>query len=263
MKTLFTAIAMFAIAALISFPASAQTYSNTLYGQEGDLAKDGYLPIDASGQGPAKDDSDNYTNWKYQYGSGSWSGVYSWDGDAWCTEAETGDEKLDIECDIELYVATTTTNNKIYFHLGNPFSAGPGAKTAHVDGTFVGNHGCWIGISFAETDKVEADFEKVGDNYTGRILGGMVGTVDLAGNDISTEAFDLVITMRTDGGSFDPPDHYGDGAHSTITDSLWWLVNNKLPGSYNLTWKIVLEPPVHQVDGNYNLDPEVVIAPTL
>ncbi len=159
MKKLFIAIAMFAIAALLSGVVYAQTYSNTLYNQEG-TGSDGYSPINASGQGPAGDDSDNYTNWKWKSGSGSWSGVYSWDTDAWLTIDQQDDEGLKIECDIEMYCATTTVDNEIYFHLGNPYSASPGNLTAYVTGTMTSNNGQYLGISFEGTSKDEDSFEK-------------------------------------------------------------------------------------------------------
>jgi hypothetical protein len=244
--------------ALAAGTVSAQ--SNTLYGQEG-TAADGYGTIDASGEGAAT--NPNSTNWKYQYGSGSWSGVYSWDGDAWVEEVSTGDENLDVECDIEMYASTTTEDNKIYFHLGNPYEATVAEKTALVSGTMRSNNGQYLGISFYGTSKDEDSFEEDGGgNYTGRIFDAMVGTVDIGGRDISSEAFDIVITMDNGtGGGYQPPVTYGAGAHETEPDCLWWAAMG--PGSFNLTWKIVIEPATHQPDGNYNLDPLMVVAPAL
>jgi hypothetical protein len=260
MRRTLSILVFLAIAGFVCLPAGAQL--NTLYEQEG-LAADGYLAIDASGQGPAT--NPNSTNWKYQYGSGSWSGVYSWDSNAWVETTETGDSDVDIECDIEMYCETTTSNNKVYFHIGNLYTATSSDKTAYVDGTMTSNNGQWIGISFDGTSKTEADFEKDGSgNFTGRILGAMVGTVDAGGRDISAESFDIVVTMTWDGGTtWNVPGSYGDGAHSTITDTLWWLVNNGVPGSYTVQWKIELDPAADQPDGNYHLDPAVVVAPVL
>jgi hypothetical protein len=253
-----------ALACLVLAPPASAL--NTLYTQEG-TADDGYAAIDASGQGPtagADDSADSAANWKYQYGgTATWSGTYSWDGDAWIEETETGDPDLDIEADIEMYASTSITDPKIYFHLGNIYTATDADKTATVSGTLTSNNGQYIGISFAGSSKDASNFETDGSgNYTGRIFDAMVGTVDVGGRDISTEAFDIVITM-TWGAGYQVPDNYGDGAHSTITDTLWWLVDGGNPGSYNLTWKIVLEPETHQADGNYNLDPQVVAAPVL
>ena len=241
--------------------ASAQTWSNTLYNQEG-TASDGYTPIDASGQGPAGDTSDNYTNWKYQYGSGSWAGVYSWDTDAWLTIYDDGDGSMEIEVDIEMYCATSIADNKIYFHLGDPLNASAADKQAYMTGTLNCNNGMYVGVSFEGQNKDPSDFEEVGGAYTGRIFDAMVGSVDCGGRDISSESFDMVILMSW-GSGWMVPDNYGVGAHGTIIDSLWWLVDGGTPGYYNLTWQITIEPDTHQPDGNYALDPLIVAAPAI
>ena len=260
MRRTLSIVALLGVTTLICAPAAAQL--NTLYEQEGTGA-DGYPAIDASGEGPATDP--NSTNWKYQYGSGSWSGVYSWDSNAWVEVTSDGDEQIEIECDIEMYCECTTSNNKVYFHLGNPYAASEADKTAYVNGTMNTNNGQWIGISFAGTDKTVDDFETdLAGDFTGRILGGMVGSLDIRGADISDQSFDLVVTMTWDAGAnWHVPGSYGDGAHSTITDTLWWLVNAGAPGQYTIQWKFVLEPPADQPDGNYELDPMVVVAPVL
>ena len=258
------AFLVLACVGLLCWCVSAQTYSNTYYGQEGTV-DDGYAPIDASGQGPTGTNTDHHTNWKYQYGSSSWAGIYSWDSDAWLTIYETGDNdgSMEIEVDIEMYVATTIADNKIYFHLGDPFNATTDDKRAYMTGTLNCNNGQYVGISFDGQNKTEDDFEKDGTGaFTGRILDGMVGTVDLNGNDISTEMFDLVVLLSW-GSGYQPPGAYGDGAHSTIHDTLWWDVNNHIPGYYNLSWRIQIEPDTHQADGNYALDPLIVAAPAI
>ena len=53
MKKALTMMVALAVLALVAMPVAAQTYSNTLYGQESDPAKDGYTPIDASTLGGA------------------------------------------------------------------------------------------------------------------------------------------------------------------------------------------------------------------
>jgi len=249
-----------AIMTLFAAPAAAQL--NTLYGQEGGGA-DGYPAIDASGQGPGT--NPNSTNWKYQYGDTSyWSGVYSWDSSAWVEEQTWGgnsgyDDSLEIECDIEMYCETSISDYKIYFHLGNIYSAVTADKRALVGGTMKTNNGQWIGISFDGSSKDAGDF----DLNTGIITDAMVGSVDCGGRDISGEAFDIKMLMDDGVQGYRTPDAYGDGAHSTIHDTLWWLVNAGAPGSYNLTWLIDLLPATHQPDGNYALDPTVVAAPTI
>jgi hypothetical protein len=245
------------ILALLGMPAMAQL--NTLYEQEG-TGSDGYAAIDASGQGPAT--NPNSTNWQYQFGGTStWSAVYSWDSNAWVEEATSGvaDDSLDIECDIEMFCSTSITDPKIYFHIGNIYNLVYADRTATVAGTMVSNNGQYIGISFDGSSKDSGDF----DLNTGIITDAMVGTVDCGGRDISSEAFDIKILMDDGVQGYRTPDAYGDGAHSTIHDTLWWLVNGGTPGSYSVTWLIELQPATHQPDGNYHLDPVVVAAPTL
>jgi len=258
MRKVLALLAMLAIVGLVSVPAAAQL--NTLYGQEG-TAADGYTAIDASGQGPAT--NPNSTNWKYQYGSGAWSGVYSWDTNAWVeTTGDAEDPHLEIECDIEMFCSQTYAGNKIYFHIGNLYSATADDLTAHMTGTATYNNGQWLGICFDGTSKVEGDF----DLATGRITDAMIGTVDIGGRDISAEAFDVTITLSYSGtgsATDQVPDTFGEGAHGTIEKTLWWLVNGGAPGSYNLDWKIQLHPDEHQPDGNYHLDPVIVAAPVL
>jgi hypothetical protein len=260
MKKLFTAIAMIAIAALISMPVDA----TTLYQQEGTVS-DGPSPIDATGQGPNGDDSDNWTNWKYQYGGGSWSGVYA-ASDGWLEESSSGDMELDIEADIELYYTESISGNKVYFHIGNIYDAlaHPNRDlTALVNGSFTTNNGMYIGLCFLGTSKDESSFEKdTGGNYTGVILDGMQSDNDSWR--VQNNQMDLQILLSWDGGStWAVPVAYGDGAHSTITDTLWWLVDGGNAGTYNYTWKIILLPEPHQPDGDYYLDPQIVAAPTL
>ena len=264
MKKVLALLVALAVVGLLTLPAMAQTYSNTLYGQEG-TGSDGYGTIDASGQGPAGD-AGHSTNWKYQYGSGSWSGIYSWDGDAWLEITNTGDAQIDVECDIEMYWSDTIADNKIYFHVGNPSTLTAADKTAYVTGTYAGNHLMWLGISFDNTSKVEADFETGGPTgYTGRVLGGMVGTIDNHDTDISAESFDIVFLMECNGGAYVGPGSFGAGAHNTIPSSLWWDPTDvgQTVGAGTMSWKVEIEPAAWQVDGNYRLDPVIVKAPTL
>jgi hypothetical protein len=273
MRRTLSILVLLAIAGFVCQPAGAQL-RNTLYEQEG-LAADGYIAIDASGQGPATDP--NRSNWKYQYGSYTWSGVYSWDTSAWVEEQEggTSDSKLDIESDIEMYCAETLEQHKIYFHIGNIYDAleNPSTDlTACVAGTLTSNNGQYVGISFDGTSKATdpaSYFEGYPDTLTGRIFNAMVGTVDCGGRDISSEAFDITITLKYSGtggdtgGAYVAPDTYGEGAHGTIPNALWWGIAGGAPGQYTLEWKIELHPDTHQVDGNYHLDPALVVAPVM
>ena len=266
-KVIFT-FAVLVMVSLIAMPIGAQTYSNTYYGQEG-TASDGYAAINAAGLGPKGDVTDNYTNWKAQWGSAAYSAIYSWDGDAWLVITDTGDASIEVECDIEMYWSETIANNKVYFHIGNPFTATTSDKRAVVNGTYATNHPMWWGISFDGTSKSETDFEKdTGGNYTGKILGGMVGTVDIGGRDISAESFDISFLSRINGGAWGAPDSYGDGAHSTIHDTLWWdpvtdPVHVMTLGNGTFDYLIEIHPGAAQPDGNYHLDPVLTRAPML
>ena len=253
-ETMKRTLALVAVLALFAMPAMA---ASSLYDQEGTGA-DGYAPIDATGQGPANPD---WTNWKYQYGGSTWSGVYGDTG--WIEESSTGDSVLDVEADIEMYYSEEFSNNKIYFHLGNIYTATVADKTAYVNGTFTSNNGMYIGISFAGTGKTEANMLKDGGgNFTGEVQDAMVGAIDVLGRDISSQNFNVLFLLDA-GAGWTTPVSYGDGASGTIEDTLWWLVNGGAAGSYNVTWLVRMLPELHQPDGNYNLEPVVVVAPTL
>lgn len=259
---ILTTIAIIALVAFMALPAMAQTYSNTYYGQEG-TGSDGYLPINASGQGPMGDVTDNYTNWSYQYGSGSYSAIYSWDGDAWLVITDVDDAVIDVETDIEMYWSETTANNKIYFHIGNPFTATEADKSATVNGTYATNHPMYVGISFDGTSKVAEDFHM----DTGIVDDAMVGTVDIGGRDISAESFDVMFLCRLNGGSWLTPTSFGAGSHDTQPACLWWnpTVTGMMTalGTGTMDFFVKILPAASQPDGNYHLDPTIVASPML
>ncbi|NQU43540.1 hypothetical protein HQ520_09650 [bacterium] len=254
MKKMIALIAMVALMALIALPAMA----GTLYEQEEDPVLDNDpVEVNAAGVNAAADA--NWTNWKHQYGSGSWSGVYAASA-GWVTADESGDMDLAVEADVEMYFTQSVSNNKIYFHLGNIYAASSADKIAYVDGSFTTNNGQYIGISFLGTGKAEADFENIGGAYTGKVLGGMQSDHDTWRT--QDNEMDVEILLNA-GAGWEVPVNYGDGAHSTITDTLWWLVNGGAPGSYNYQWRVKLLPTADQPDGDYYLDPVVVAAPIM
>jgi len=262
MRRIWTILGVAAVVALACGQVLAADALGTLYDQEGTGA-DGYATINAAGQGPANAST---TNWKYQYGSGSYSGVYKASG--WLDITSVGDSELDIECDIEMYYEEAFQNNKIYFHVGNPYTATPEEKTAYVTGQFRSNNGMYIGISFDKTSKTEADMLKDGGNYTGEVKDAMVGTTDVLGRDISNQAFNAKFTLRwrKDAGGwslYEAPVSFGTGASGTVLNALWWLVNAGAKGSYDVEYKVEMLPAVEQADGNYMFDPAIVVAPIL
>jgi hypothetical protein len=260
MKKLLALVVVVAVVGLFTLPAMAANYANTLYGQEGTGA-DGYSLINAAGQGPAHNATDNYTNWKYQTGAGSWSGVYSWDGDAWLKFDVSGNSDIKVECDIEMYWSETTANNEIYFHMGNPFTATDADKTAIVTGTYATNHPMYVGISFDGTSKVEGDFELA----TGIVKDGMVGTIDIGGRSIVPASFDIQFLCSLNGSAYLAPTSFGAGAHGTEPACLWWspTVTGMTLGNGTMNFLVKILPAASQADGNYHLDPVIVTAPVL
>jgi len=241
---------------ILSVVGIAQGQVLSLYEQEGTGA-DGPSAIDVSGEGPATNPSS--TNWKYQYGSGWWSGIY---GDSGWDEEEDGDGDmiLDIEADIELYMYETISNNKIYFHLGNVIDATDADKTAYVDGTLSYNNGMWLGISFDGTNKDLSNMEQDGGVFTGKIIDAMQSDNDAWR--VQDNQMDIEI-MLSWGDGWRVPDSYGDGAHSTIHDTLWWLVDDGNPGFYNYQCRVKILPEGYHPDGDYYLDPAIVAVPVL
>ena len=252
MKKFLVFLAMMIAMMMVALPLQA----GTLYDQEG-TADDGTPGIDASGHGPANAST---TNWIYQYGGGSWSGVYA-AGDGWVTDEEAGDPTLEVEADIEMYFSEEVSNNKIYFHIGNLYTATGSDKIAYVDGTFSSNNGQYIGISFDGTTKEAADFETDGTGaLTGKIIGGMQSDNDTWRS--QDNAMDIEILLSW-GAGWRTPSNFGDGAHGTIQKTLWWLVADGAPGTYNYQWRVRILPTAHQPDGDYYLDPVIVHTPVL
>lgn len=241
-----------AVVAIMAVPSLAAT----LYEQEGTSA-DGDAPINATGQYTGSGDG-SLANWKWQYGSGSWSGIYA-GSNGWLEASSSGDSAIDVEADIEMYYEESIADNKIYFHIGNLKTATTAELTAIVSGSFWCNNGQYMGISFPGGTKSLADFEKVGTAFTGKIIGGMQSDNDTWR--AQNNAMDISFLMQWNGGSgwsgWQAPVNYGDGAHSTVHDTLWWLVNGGQPGSYAFQWQVRLLPTQFQPDGDYYLDPRI------
>jgi hypothetical protein len=242
MKKLFMAMVIIGTFVLICLPAFAVT-PLSLYEQE-NTAADGYSAI--NGQFSGHPGADSATNWNFQYGTETaWSGIYGSEplgSFGWIYTTGT-DGKIDVEADIEMFCSTTMKDNNVYFHIG---------KTAVVPSTLVSNNGQYVGIQFAAAKSV--------DMGTGIITDAMVGTEDVLGRDISAQKFNAKILLSW-GAGYQPPGTSGD--YNTSTNELFWLVNDGLPGSYNLLWQIELLPAANQPDGNYHLDPVVTVSPAL
>jgi hypothetical protein len=244
--------------AMIGFAASASAAAGTLYQQEEGPNDDD--PVEVDGAGSAPSGAGAADNWIHQYGGGTWSGVYA-GSDGWITTDQSGDMDLEVEADIEMFVTQSIADNKIYFHIGNIFDATSSDLIAYVPGTLTSNNGQYIGISFLGTSKGEASFQKDGSgDYTGVILGGMQS--DHHTYSTQDEQMDVEILLNW-GDGWTAPGGYGDGAHGTITKTLWWLLDGGAAGTHTYNWRVRLLPEAAQADGDYYLDPAVVSMPAL
>jgi len=180
-------------------PVSPTPPGRNLYEQEGTDA-DGYLPVNAAGKGPAGDSSDKWTNWKYQYGSASWSAVYS-AGEGWVEAQSSGEMRLRIEADIEAYATGT-------FSLSRQE-----ASRADVGGVLVSNAPQYVGISLAAEGGAQ-------------IPVAARGPVSLA--------------LSTDAGPWRWPELYAPPAAGPGGQTAWWLVKRGSAGSFALQWRVFL-----------------------
>jgi len=252
MKKLIVLGAILGVWFLVAGPVGAA--DGTLYQQEETTNDEDPIEVDAAGHGPANPDC---TNWTYQYGNATWSGVYA-GGSGWLTEAESGSWDFKVEADIEMYCSETISNHNIYFHLGNIYTATASDKIAYVNGSFSSNNGQYIGLQVP--GKTEADFEKSGALFTGKIIGGMQSDHDTWRP--QNNQMDIEILLNQ-GSGWEAPGSFGAGAHGTITNAIWWLIGGGAPGTYNYQWRVRLLPGANQADGDYYIDPAIVVAPVL
>jgi hypothetical protein len=227
--------------------------ADTLGEREG-TEGDGYTAIDGS---PGAPEDVSCTNWKHQYGESLWSGIYSMDEGWTCEEGD--EEKLDVECDIEMYCQTSMEDYLIYFHLANVTTATGSDKEAEIPGNVTGNHDYYIGLSFDGTGKVAEDF----DTSTGVITDAMQATEDAYGNPI-TETFNIKLLCKElgDASWSTPSDFNSAGSDGTQPHVLWWdFLKGRGPGSHDIKWQLTLLPDAYQADGEYSLEPAVVVAP--
>jgi len=204
-------------------------------------------------------------NFVVQAGSASWSGVYgtATSGSGWITISSTGDtEKIDIWCDIEMYLQTNIANNLIYFHEGNLATLGDADKVAYVQGSFTGNNGQYIGLA---TD-TGCDITK---------LKGAKDLIAMGSRDVTLATgyapIPVAYTLADQGsgytgtghsGVYRVPDDTGYGDQNSV-EAVWWLINGGAPGNQLYEWKVTISPAVVQPDGHYKLDPVVVFKPAL
>lgn len=271
-------LAMAAVAALAmtsAFATGPTTGANTLWGQEGG-SLDGATTVNGKALNGGYSPGNDKLNWLNQGGAATYSAVYSWDNSAWVAVDESGDSSIDVEADIEMYYSDSIQGNKMYFHLGNLFAATAAQKTAYVTQQVQTNHPMYVGWKFPSS-KNETDMERDSlGNLTGVINKAMTGTLDVGGRNMQTvlegqsgyvapegRSFPIKITRSVDAGvTYVAPVSFGNGAHNTISNTLWWAPP-VAGGNFNYIYKVELMPGSHQADGNYHLDPTKVVVPEL
>lgn len=276
MKKTLTLIALVAIAMLAvapSFAVAPADAGGTMWAKEGTV-NDGYAPVNPKANGYGGWGNEYaLQNFVVQYGSGSYSGIYSWQNlQGWLDGGS--DEAIDVEADVEMYYQSATQNHKIYFHIANPFTFPAESKVAIVTSQQTTNHHMYVGITFP-TPKADIVWEGFPSALTGKLIGGMKGTVDLGGRPMDgapqpKDAMDIKFTMQVNGtGGYLPPNSAGSqGAHGTISDStMWWwpdTLGGPIPeGTCTLDYKVEIFPRADQNDGNYELDPMISVSPEL
>jgi len=181
--------------------------AGSLYEQEG-TPDDGYLAVNAAGLGPGGDSSDNWTNWIYQYGQASWSGIYS-EEQGWLMVAESGEMRLRVEADIEVY---------------SSFGAGSSGQesSGQVTGSLTSNTGQYVGISLSDQRPARGEAQ----GRTSSRTSGRSRAVRLA--------------LSADAGPWRPPELYESSAPGAADETAWWLVKRGSAGSFVLQWRLVL-----------------------
>jgi len=173
---------------------------------------------------------------------------------------------IDCTVDLKIYAGYQVSQAKTYVHLGNVFQASDADLTFQADGSLTANTGMYVGLRVSTMSNITAgSFETDGNGkLTGTIFGAMAGTVDVLGRDISNEAIDLRILLSSNGGgSYYPPDYFGQSPDGNIDRTIWWLINNGAPGVYDLIWEMRLLPEPAHADGNYYFESEIVVTPLL
>jgi len=216
---------------------------------------DGLIP-DASGWSPPGGTpaliggaSDTFVQ---TWGGGSWSGIYDDDAYAWVNILGDPDaETVNVLCDIEMYVSESLDANVAYFHLkGDTYDP----MSAVFTGLLKSNNGQYLGIEIpANKDITE-----------------LVGTTDGLGRDVTLAQgyapIDVLWEMRwslNDGGwsAFTTgTDGYGNNGQ---VHAIWWLIDGGKPSNHNFEIRCTISPKYHQPDGQYVLDPNLVVAPEI
>jgi hypothetical protein len=176
----------------------------------------------------------------------------------WVPTSTSSDETpLAVDAYVEMY-CSRTQQTQATFHWGLPPFA---AQTAHVTGTLVENHPCWIGVSKANWTPTNSNVLKfdLGTSYAGAHNVGNDGNNMYPTGD-STADIPITWKLQVAGG--------------TINNMVWntglnqsyggWYSDGRMPvGTVPYEIQITATPAQYQADGHYTLDPDVVVLPDL
>jgi hypothetical protein len=198
-----------------------------------------------------------WSNWVTTSGGGSWTGWWDAAASNWVPAGGivTGVQNLSVDAYVEMY-AKTTLESQATFHWGLPPFA---AQTAHVLGTCVQNHPCWIGVSKANWSQTEGNHlgyvdgsgtgQKPQSEGFGPALNDTNANIPIAwGMKVGTDA--TIYPMAWTGG---------------LNQANWGFYSpGRFPvGSTSYEIQITATPDAYQADGRYTLDPEVVVVPDM
>jgi len=193
--------------------------------------------------------SDNFV---YLWGGGWWDGVYDDDGrpNPWFnTGGDPTIENITVTCDIELYCYEELSANNIYFHLkGDNYDP----RSAVITGLIKSNNGQWIGIDLGSPSKNAFQ---------------LIGTLDGFGRDVKLAPgyapIPVTWELSEDGGvTWRPADAVSWGTSNTVY-AMWWLLANGTPCDHPFQFRVTIDPEYHQPDGQYVMDPVLVLDPVL
>lgn len=139
-------------------------------------------------------------------------------------------------------------NHQVYFHIGNPAQNEPSTKTAVATLMINVPIASRLVFELPPTCQIEG-----GASPTGRLIGGMQGSIDGAGNPIDGQTFDIYLALTREGGTAQPPDGADPDAN------LVWF---DFPvGAHVADLTIRIAPPVYQAWGNYSFSPQMRLVP--
>jgi hypothetical protein len=185
--------------------------------------------------------------------SGNWFNAAS---SSWVPASGNSDETpLSVDAYVELY-CQRTQQTQATFHFGiAPFTA----QTAHVTGTLVENHPCWIGVSKAnwtQDNSHSLTFDAAG-SYAGAHPNND-GNLAYPTNDATTA---IPITWNLQVAGTLKPMVWNTGLNQVNGG---WYSDGRMPvGTVPYEIQITATPAQYQADGHYTLDPDVVVLPDM